>query len=155
MKRNIRDWVRSCTQCQKAKVQGHNKSPLGTFTTPDARFSHIHLDIVELLPQSRGHSYLLTCVDRFARWPEAIPLTDTTTETVLRAFLLNWVAKFRAPKIVTTDRGVQFEDSRLKNCTHVFLRCDRGRKPSQPPYDGPFKVLNRSEKTFTILLNEH
>ena len=46
-----------------------------------------------------------------------------------------------------------YVDPRLKQCTHVFLRCDRIRKPLQPPYEGPFKILNRSDKTFTILLN--
>ena len=46
-----------------------------------------------------------------------------------------------------------YVDPRLKQCTHVFLRCDRIRKPLQPPYEGPFKVLNRSDKSFTILLN--
>ena len=52
-----------------------------------------------------------------------------------------------------TQSQTFYVDPRLKRCTHVFLRCDRIRKPLQPPYDGPFKVLNRSDKTFTILLN--
>ena len=41
-----------------------------------------------------------------------------------------------------------YVDPRLKHCAHVFLRCDRIRKPLQPP----FKVLSRSDMTFTILL---
>ncbi|TNN11960.1 Pro-Pol polyprotein, partial [Schistosoma japonicum] len=47
------------------KVIQHNKCPLGTFSTPDARFDHVHLDLVRPLPESNGFYYLLTCVDQF------------------------------------------------------------------------------------------
>lgn len=38
----------------------------------------------------------------------------------------------------------------LQTCSHVFLRCDRVRKPLQPTYDGPFPVIAKHEKYFTI-----
>ncbi|BHF80223.1 hypothetical protein SprV_0702334700 [Sparganum proliferum] len=49
-----------------------------------AWFSHVHLDIVGPLPLSNGCSYLLTCVDRFTMWPEAIPLPDIAAPTVVK-----------------------------------------------------------------------
>ncbi len=57
------------------------------FSSPDARFSHVHLDLVGPLPLSNGQTFLLTCVDRFTRWAEAIPISYSKTETVVRAFL--------------------------------------------------------------------
>ncbi|VUZ53597.1 unnamed protein product [Hymenolepis diminuta] len=42
----------------------------------------------------------------------------------------------------------------LKTCSHFFLRHDTVLRPIQPTYDGPFKVLQRGEKTFTILQND-
>jgi hypothetical protein len=38
----------------------------------------------------------------------------------------------------------------LKTCTHVFLRFDAVRAPLRPPYDGPFFVLDRTDKNFKI-----
>lgn len=47
-----------------------------------------------------------------------------------------------------TDRC--FIHSELKTTTHVFVRNDAIRKPFQPPYNGPFKVLHRHNKWFDI-----
>nr|VZI20586.1 unnamed protein product [Spirometra erinaceieuropaei] len=33
---------------------------------------------------------------------------------------------------------------------HVHLRCNRVRRPLEPPYDGPFRVLSRGPKTSRI-----
>ena len=65
--KDVREWARSCLQCQRSKVTRHTKSPLGVFTSPDARFQHVHADLVGPLPPSKGAIYLLTCIDRFSR----------------------------------------------------------------------------------------
>ena len=108
MKTDVRNFVKSCIACQKAKVLRHNMAPLQRFSIPDQRFQHIHLDLVGPLPVSQGFSYLLTVIDRYTRHTECIPLKDTTAETCANAFVLNWVARFGCPETLTTDRGCQF-----------------------------------------------
>ena len=54
------------------------------------------------------YKYLLTVVDRFTRWPEAIPMKDIIAQSCADSFLLHWVARFESPTIITTDRGAQF-----------------------------------------------
>ncbi|GFW66591.1 transposon Tf2-9 polyprotein [Trichonephila clavipes] len=41
MRKDIKNRVRACEKCQRAKVFKHTKAPLSTFALPDARFAHI------------------------------------------------------------------------------------------------------------------
>ena len=43
-----------------------------------------------------------------------------------------------------------FVPDALATCTHVFLRYDAIRKPLTTPYDGPYCVFSRSDKTMKI-----
>ncbi|GFX42611.1 uncharacterized protein TNCV_261461 [Trichonephila clavipes] len=46
MNKDIHSWTRSCIPCQRVKIQRHTNSELGYFKLPDARFYHLHLDII-------------------------------------------------------------------------------------------------------------
>lgn len=109
MNQDIAKFVRSCDRCQRSKINRHTQAALGDFGIPRGRFSHVHIDLVGPLPPSKGHRYLLTMVDRFSRWPEAVPLPDMLAETVANAFCNTWVSRFGVPETISTDQGRQFE----------------------------------------------
>lgn len=106
--KDVSAWTKHCLSCQKAKIQTHVRSPIEDFEPPNRRFDHVHIDVVGPLPVSQGFKYLLTIVDRFTRWPEAIPLKETTTTAIASAFVYGWVARFGTPSEITSDRGPQF-----------------------------------------------
>ena len=60
------------------------------------------------LPPSNGFTHLLTVIDRFSRWPEAIPLSDTTSSSCAQALIFHWIARFGIPLDISSDRGPQF-----------------------------------------------
>ena len=100
-------WARECLACQRSKVTRNTTPEIGEFEVPSKRFAHLHIDIVHM-PASNGFAHLLTIVDRFTRWPAAIPLRDISAESVIDAFSHGWVANFGIPAAITSDRGSQF-----------------------------------------------
>ncbi|XP_076274980.1 uncharacterized protein LOC143205846 [Rhynchophorus ferrugineus] len=94
-----------------------------------------------------SNMYCLTCVDRFSRWPEAIPLPDQEAETVARAFYSNWVARFGVPLRITTDQGRQFE-SRLFRCLNHLMGTMHLRTTAyHPAANGMVERLHRQLKS--------
>lgn len=60
------------------------------------------------MPESEGHAYIFTMVDRWSRWPEAIPVKDIAATTCADALIRGWIARFGVPSNLTSDRGAQF-----------------------------------------------
>ena len=73
-----------------AKIQRHTKAPLFSRLPPAGRFLSLHVDLVGPLPPSEGMTYLFTIIDRFTRWPEAIPIPDARTSTCVKALIRHW-----------------------------------------------------------------
>ncbi len=136
-----------CPHCQRTKVYRYTKVPHHVFQVPDARFDVVHIDIVGLLPLSQGYQYLLTCVDRFTRWPEAFPLVNITAECVACAFTSGWIARFGVPSTVVTDRGRQFESNLWTQLSHIFGIRHQHTTVYHPAANGMVERLHRQLKT--------
>ena len=123
MRQDTTKWARECLQCQRAKVTKHTITPIGDFSVPNRRFLHLNIDIVTL-PGSNGFNYLFTAVDRFSRWPIAVPMADISTETVIDAFAHGWVQNFGVPATLTSDRGSQFTSALFDQFTKTWgIKC--------------------------------
>lgn len=147
VKRDVTRWTRSCVTCQRNKVHRHVKTPLVPFAPPAGRFQHLHVDIVGPLPPSEGFQYLLTVVDRFTRWPEAVPLRGITAAEVARALVSGWISRFGVPEEITTDRGSQFQSALWAELS-VLLGCRRRRTTAyHPQSNGMVERLHRQLKS--------
>lgn len=146
MEKECREWARSCLECQRAKISRHVVSPTGNFALPSNRFEHVHIDLVGPLPVARGMRYCLTCVDRFTRWPEVFPLENIEAETVARAFVHGWVARFGTPARITTDRGRQFESDLFKQVNALLGSTHLSTTAYHPAANGLVERFHRQLK---------
>ena len=155
MREDCSRWARECLQCQQAKVTRHVTPPIGEFIVPNRRFEHLNIDLVTL-PRSNGFKYLLTAVDRFTRWPIAIPLVDISAQSVAEAFTYGWVAHFGVPATVTTDRGSQFSSATFQQLTKIWGIKVQMTTPYHPEANGLVERLHRRLKEALVALGaEH
>ena len=146
MARDIRQWSRTCVACQRAKVARHTVAPVSALPMPNKRFDSLHVDLVGPLPESQGFSYLLTIVDRFTRWPEAIPLSDISARTCARAFLFHWVARYGVPTTLTSDRGRQFVSELWKRTASLLGASTNTTTSYHPQANGMVERMHRTMK---------
>jgi len=90
------------------------------------------------------------------RLPGDFLSTDNSEEPLTPTFVTHLRNKMKIITPVPTKRNERkkpFVSADLKVTSHVFIRHDAIKKPLQMPYDGPFKVLSRSDKYFNIDIN--
>lgn len=109
MNRDVDEFVKRCESCAKRKSPNQLKVPLAAPYEPVAPFEMVSLDIVGPLPASKqGNKYLLTFIDHFSRYAEAVPLADQTAETTARAFVKYILTRHGVPERLLTDQGRNF-----------------------------------------------
>ncbi|GFO49327.1 Pol polyprotein [Plakobranchus ocellatus] len=161
LKKQVNQWTKECLACQQSKIQSHVHSPVAKIPVPAKRFSLLHIDLVGPLPPSEGFSHVLTIIDRTTRWPEAIPLSGTSTTDCARALIRYWISRFVVPLDITlspfptSHRGLSSSSSvpqSFRDSKFVLIRNDSHRGPLPRPYDGPFRVVAPGDKTFRIMV---
>jgi len=104
---------RPCSQYHRGALPRHAEMQTPTAGEPWERIS---LDITGPHPKSsKQNQYILTIVDHFSKWAEAIPLPNHTAPTVARALMVNVISQFGAPLQLLTDRGTEFESELFSN----------------------------------------
>jgi len=72
----------------------------------------VSIDITGPHPRSSAqHQYILTLVDHFSKWAEAIPIHNHTAPTVARALITNIFSRYGAPGEILSDLGPEFQST--------------------------------------------
>ena len=105
--KDVKDFVKNCTDCQSSKITKHIKPPYKNLGN-HPKFSAIHIDFVGPLPINKNKRFLVTIFDRGSRWFSAYPVSCATAENAANA-LISWVSDHGVPEIIISDRGTHFE----------------------------------------------
>ncbi|VDP48910.1 unnamed protein product [Schistosoma curassoni] len=152
MNKDVRMSVKQCLQCQPSKVLRH----VAAFATPDARFDHVHTDIVGPLPPSHGLDTQCSAAELVYGTTFRLPrefFTPRSSNDSGKSDYAQRLSKFMRtlPPVSTRIQHRQDTPPReLSTCSHVFIRVQSVRKPLQQPYEGPFHMIFRREKTLKV-----
>ena len=148
---DIKRWTKECLLCQQYKVNKTIQPPILHYPT-GSRFETIHMDIVGPLPECNGYQYILTILDRKTRWPEAIPIRQITTQSVVAVLLNTWIARFGVPKNIITDQGTQFESAMFNQLTKSLGSKHIHTSPYHPQANGLIERFHRTLKSSLRIL---
>jgi len=125
---DLRMYINSCEPCAQYHRGVIKHQALMQTDLVGEPWERLSIDITGCHPTSlRSRKYILTVVDHFSKWAEAIPLTNHTAPTVAKALMMHVFSRFGTPKQILTDRGPEFESeifSELMRCMEIDkLRC--------------------------------
>uniref|UniRef100_A0A3P9MI90 Integrase catalytic domain-containing protein n=1 Tax=Oryzias latipes TaxID=8090 RepID=A0A3P9MI90_ORYLA len=110
MSSDIRAFVAACPVC--ASVKTPRTPPAGLLhplPVPSRPWSHVAMDFITGLPNSRGKTVILTIIDRFSKLAHAIPLQKLPSAKELAVIVSQHVFRLHGlPLNITSDRGPQF-----------------------------------------------
>src|SRR6218665_2280109 len=95
-------------------------------------------------PSSKGHRYILTCIDYFTRWAEAFPIRSQDAHSVADVLVTQVFSRFGFPLQLLTDQGPCFEATLFQRICQL-LHIDKLRtSPYKPSTNGRVERLHRT-----------
>ena len=120
LKSDVSKYCKTCHTCQMVGKPNQTipKAQLQPVPAFDEPFSRILIDCVGPLPRTKsGNEYLLTIMCTATRFPEAIPLRNIKTKSIVKA-LIKFFTFVGLPKSVQSDQGSNFMSGIFQQVMH-------------------------------------
>lgn len=146
MYRFIRQYIRSCTACQRRKNPSPQPAaPLQPLPCPSRPFDRVGIDLYGPLPTtSANNRWVIVAVDHLTRYVETSALQSATARDVASFILHRLVLRHGAPKELISDRGRAFlsdtVEALLKQCQIIH----RSTTAYHPQTNGMTERFNRT-----------
>ncbi|GFU40121.1 SCAN box domain-containing protein [Trichonephila clavipes] len=111
---DVEDFVKTCDKCQRVgKPQDKRRPPLKIVPVITEIFTKINIDASGPLPMTpSGNKYITTALCMSSRYPDAIPVANLCSTTVVNA-LLQIFSRMGFPRELQTDQGTSFMSALL------------------------------------------
>ena len=143
LNKDIRKYIANCILCQRenSKVQHY---PLQMREIPDRPFDKIAIDLVtECETSTSGNKHILTIIDHLTGWPEAFPIPDKSTDTIVSTFINEYLPVHMCPQYILSDNGTEFKNNLMDQVLQQ-LKIDRIYSvPYHPQSNGKLEVFHK------------
>ncbi|KAH9270158.1 hypothetical protein BASA83_007673 [Batrachochytrium salamandrivorans] len=110
MKKDLKDYISRCPECQLNRSASRTHAPLPIRPVPPVAlpFERWGIDFYGPMVETKsGSKYLITCIDYATRWVLAKPVKEMT-EAAVATFLYDLMMTYGAPFEIISDRGKSF-----------------------------------------------
>lgn len=117
MTRDVRQYVETCTTCQRIKPVRHKPyGHLQTLEAPQGPFTDLTMDFITGLPPSnkrpgsKAYDAILVVIDRYTKFARYIPMRKTITAPELAEVMINkvFLKGVGVPRMIVSDRRSVF-----------------------------------------------
>ena len=150
--KEVQRFCRRCPQCcQYRRGKPPQQGPLQPLPSGEP-WERLSIDITGPHPKSRrGHVYILTIMDNFTKFVEAVPLANQEATSVARALVETVIVRYGAPLQILTDQGTNFESHLFKELCRL-LGIDKVRTSAYHPSGNG--LIERFHRTMNAMLGK-
>src|SRR6218665_1787640 len=149
------DVKRFCQRCHACNYYHRGRPPRQGPLQPlpyGEPWERLSIDITGPHPRSsRGHVFILTVMDNFTKFVEAIPIANQEATTVAKALVETVIARYRAPLQILTDQKTNFEGNLFQELLRL-LGIDKIRTSSYHPSGNG--LIERFHRTLNAMLGK-
>ena len=111
---------------------------------PDRPFDRIAIDLVtECETSTSGNKHILTIIDHLTGWPEAFPIPDKSTDTIVSTFFNEYLPVHMCPWYILLDNRMEFKNNLMDEVLQQ-LGIDRiFSAPYHPQSNSKLKVFHK------------
>ncbi|KAD5803509.1 hypothetical protein E3N88_14869 [Mikania micrantha] len=134
MHKQVRNFIRNCTICQKAKYETvASPGLLQPLPIPTQIFSDISMDFIGGLPRIQGKDSIFVVVDRLTKYSHFMPLSHPYSAAHVAQLFLDQVFKLHGIQLALSTAYHPQSDGQtevVNRCLETYLRCMVMDKPS-------------------------
>lgn len=152
MRKQIQDYVKKCTTCQRYKCSNRKPTGLMQSLPMQKRFEVIAIDLFGPLPETiDGYKNILIVEDMASCWVETLPIKEATSENCANILIDEVFLRYGIPRKIISDNGTQFISAVMQKITFVF-NIEMSFIPVYHPQSNPVERKNRDLKTHLAIL---
>ena len=103
------------------------------------------MDMIGPLPLTpRNNRYILTMIDSYSKWAEAIPSTSQSAVVTVRLIVNHWIAQHGAPTVLHSDLGSNFCSRVVRDIMKIFVIAQPNTTAFHSQCNGAVERFNRT-----------
>ena len=140
---DVRKFVAGCLTCRRRKPVRPKRAGFLQPMVAEAPGEVVHWDALGPFPKSEnGYKYIITFMDGFSNWPDAIPVKDIKASTTAKV-LLKYISSNSCPIRLISDNGSNFAGKVMEELTRLLGVKQRFTSAWHPQSNGKVERLHR------------